>query len=153
MRYWRKYDCGLRIADFQSPFIAFFLPPRSFQRAALIIDLRLLKSAVRDPQLVSARTASGNASRACLTPRITNRTSAPPFERRHQKSDMRPSLANLAGLPLATSGGCQLNRHLSYHNLQSYLALPCNHQQLRPGLWKLIILKLADNDRSRQPGI
>jgi hypothetical protein len=95
----------LRIADFQSPYIAFFLPPRSFQRAVLIIDFRLLKSAVRNPQLVSARTASGNASRACLTPRIANRTSAPPFERRHQKSNMRQSGANLAGLPLVTLAG------------------------------------------------
>jgi len=146
-------DCGLRIADFQSPFIAFFLPPRSFQRAVLIIDFRLLKSAVRNPQLVSARTASGNASRACLTPRIASRTSAPPFEQRHQKSNMRQSGANLAGLPLGAFSDNPLSHHLSYHNLRHYLVLSGNSCQLQPWLRKLIILKVADNDRLRQPGV
>jgi hypothetical protein len=60
-----------------------------------------------------------------MTPRVASRTSAPPFEQRHQKSNMRQSGANLAGLPLVTLGGDKLSRHLSYHNLRSYLALPC----------------------------
>jgi len=58
------------------------------------------------------------------TPRVLSRTSAPPFEQRHQKSNRRQSVANLAGLPLVTPGGDWLSRHLSYRNLQSYLALP-----------------------------
>jgi hypothetical protein len=58
------------------------------------------------------------------TPRVTSRTSAPPFEQRHQKSNRRQSVAYLAGLPLVTLGRHWLSRHLSYHNLLSYLALP-----------------------------
>jgi hypothetical protein len=49
--------------------------------------------------------SSENADRACLTPRVASRTSAPPFEQRHQKSNMRHSDANLAGLPLVTLAG------------------------------------------------
>jgi hypothetical protein len=66
---------------------------------------------------------------------------------------MRQSMANLAGLPLVTSGGDWLNRHLSYHNLRSFLDLPGDNQQLRPTDLKLIILKLPYNDRLRQPGV
>jgi hypothetical protein len=40
---------------------------------------------------------------------------------------MRQSGANLAGLPLVTFGGNKLSRHLSYHNLRSYLAFPGAH--------------------------
>jgi hypothetical protein len=64
-----------------------------------------------------------------MTPRVASRTTAPPFEQRHQKSNMRmrQSGANLAGLPLVTFGGNKLSRHLSYHNLRSYLAFPGAH--------------------------
>jgi len=59
-----------------------------------------------------------------MTPRVAGRTSDPPSERLNQKSNTRQSGANLAGLPLAAFSGNQLRRHLSYHNLQSYLTLP-----------------------------
>jgi hypothetical protein len=95
----------LLIADFQSSFIAFFLPPRSFRRAVLIIDFS--PSQIRSPQ--SAISVGSHCLRKCQ-PRMSDsahceRTSAPPFEQRHQKSNMRQSGADLAGLPLITLGG------------------------------------------------
>jgi hypothetical protein len=84
---------------------------------------------------------------------LRSRTSAPPFERRHQKSNMRQNAADPVGLPPVTSGGAELNRNLSYRNLRLYIVLIGNSRQLRPTLRKQIILKLADNGRSGQPAI
>jgi hypothetical protein len=40
-----------------------------------------------------------------MTPRVVSRTSAPPFEQRHQKSNMRQCGAKLAGASPVTLGG------------------------------------------------
>jgi hypothetical protein len=84
---------------------------------------------------------------------LRSRTSAPPFERRHQKSNLRQSAADLVGLPLVASGDNELNHNLSHRNLMLYMALLSNGRPLRPTLRKQIILKLADNDRLGQPTI
>jgi hypothetical protein len=63
------------------------------------------------------------------------------------------SIADLAGLPLITSSGDRLNRHLSSHKLRLYQALLGDSRRLRPQHMKLIILKLANNSRLGQPAV